>query len=135
MYTDMYDFKKAKRSKFKNKRCLCLSKHSHASKFEASYCNLLLARKHRGEILSYTVQESFNLNVNNLFICAHIVDFIVMNKDNMAEVHETKGVETDVWKLKYKLFRALYPSITYLVVTKKNRYWPMKKEPYGKFKK
>ena len=108
-----------KRSKYGNHRVYCLSKHLHDSKLEANYCNRLLAMQQAREISHYETQVSFDLNVEGKLICKHIVDFCIWKNDpHPCEVHDTKGMKTDVWRLKHKLFEALYPYITYVVVTK-----------------
>ena len=94
-------------SKYHNIKKQCLSGHIHASKFEADYCNRLLAMQRAGEIQSYKIQVKIPLIVNGQKICDHIVDFLVVQNNGVAEVREAKGMATPVWKLKYKLFQAL----------------------------
>lgn len=119
-------------SKYHNKKTRCLSKHVHDSKFEASYCNRLLAMKQAGEISDFSIQVPYPMDVNGKHICTHVVDFVVhYYKPGQAvvadypirhglfrteEVHEVKGCETEVWKIKRKLFKALYPAAEYIVI-------------------
>ena len=107
---------KKRRNKYGAKRANCPAGHTHDSKFEAMYCSRLLDMKNKGEINDYRIQETFELVVHNQLICKHIVDFVVVCSNGEAEVHETKGVETDAWKIKRNLFKALYPTIKYITI-------------------
>jgi len=103
-------------NKFRNKTCHCNAGHIHDSRKEGEYCDQLgLLLKHGG-INSYRTQISYDLKVNGQHICRHIVDFEVVNKNDQIEIHEVKGFATDVWKLKHKLFEAVYPDIKYYVI-------------------
>ena len=51
-----------------------------------------------------------------VLVCHYVVDFAVTYGDGHMEYHEVKGFETEVWKLKEKLFRALYPDAVLKVV-------------------
>lgn len=115
------------KSKYRNQKTVCLSKHNHDSKLEANYCNRLLAMKQAGEIYDFMEQENYPLCVNGIKICNHIVDFVVFiqpNKNNktkiISEVHEIKSkiTKTASWSIKHKLFKALYPYIKYEVIEK-----------------
>jgi hypothetical protein len=103
-------------SKFRNKKSPCVLGHIHDSKLEAGYCNMLSALKKAGEIRDFEIQKTFRIVVNGEHICDHIVDFTVLNKNGDAEIHEAKGVRTDVWKIKYALVRALWPEIPYHII-------------------
>lgn len=120
----------AKPSKFRNIKTRCLSRHNHDSRHEADYCNRLMARVRNGDILGYDVQVPFELVVNDKLVCTHIVDFLIHVKfepvyrngvafqEMRQEAHDAKGFRTDVWSIKYKLFKALFPKIEYVVVSK-----------------
>ena len=119
-------------NKYHNKKTTCLSRHRHDSKFEANYCNRLLAMQQRGEIKSYKIQHSFDLKIKDELICRHVVDFLVFNNRYLEgaivlpgdiEAHEAKGFRTDVWEIKRKLFKAVYPTIPYIVISKKDSTW------------
>ena len=91
-------------------------KGKHQSKGEAAYCNQLSLLERAGK-LTYTTQVRYALVVKNFVICYHILDFEVDWKDGRGrEVHDVKGAQTADWKLKYKLFRALYPKIPYILI-------------------
>lgn len=110
--------KASKTSKYRNQKAVCLSKHNHDSKLEANYCNRLLAMKQNKEIVDYDVQQSFDLKINGIVICRHVVDFFVHICLLEFEAHDTKGMKTDVWRIKHKMFQVLYPTIKYVVVEK-----------------
>jgi len=83
---------------------------------ERDYAAQLEHQKKMGIILSYRRQVPFVLKVNGTKICTHYVDFTVLAKNGVECVREVKGHETEVWKLKHKLFEACYPDIPYVVV-------------------
>ena len=78
------------------------------SKFEAAYAMELDARWKAGEIRSWKTHENIPLIVNGFHICDYKVDFTITHKDGSIEYVETKGVAFPVWRLKWKLFEALY---------------------------
>lgn len=49
------------------------------------------------------------LHVNGVLIANYYCDFLVSFADGREEWHEVKGFETEVWRLKEKLFRAVFP--------------------------
>lgn len=95
--------------------------------FERNYCDQLNLLEKAGAIKSYKTQVSFNLVIEGKHICRHIVDFLVMNKKGIVEVHETKGYVTRDWTLKRKLFEVLYPAIPYIVITNERRKYDRQK--------
>jgi len=68
-------------------------------------------------IKGFEIQKKFSMDVNGKHICNHFVDFWVERPDGTFEAHETKGMKTATWRIKYKLFLALYPGIEYIIVT------------------
>lgn len=54
-------------------------------------------------------------------VCKIVVDFEVAMRDGTVQVEEVKGYETELWKLKEKMFRACYPDIKYVVVKPKRK--------------
>lgn len=61
-------------------------------------------------------QPIFPLLVNGIKIGYYVADFRVTRKDVFEYVIEVKGHATPVWKLKEKLFRALYPDVNLRVI-------------------
>jgi hypothetical protein len=111
-------------SKYRSKRCLCNQGHMHDSKGEAGYCNDLELQVKAGVHHSYEVQVRFDLHGRNgKKVCAHYVDFLVYDFDGGKEVHEYKGVATDLWKLKKALFEYEYTDIPYNVIYHKKSGW------------
>lgn len=78
------------------------------SKFEAGKAQELRLLVKGGEIATFEEQVKIPLEVNGFHICNYYIDFVVKHKDGDTEYIETKGYATDVWKLKWKLFEALY---------------------------
>ncbi len=108
-----------KKLKYNNISSKCLLKHWHQSRLEASVCNILLSMVQKKEIKGFISQKRYSLDVNGRHICDHIVDFLIVRVNDQVEVWDAKGLYTPVFRLKYKLFCALYPDIPYRVITKK----------------
>ena len=104
-----------KKRKYNNATCKCRGGHIHDSRQEASYCDKLSLLKKAGEIKDYETQVTFHLHANGMPITKHRVDFLITNNDGTEEVHEWKGMRTDVWRIKHKLFEANHPEIRYIV--------------------
>jgi hypothetical protein len=69
-----------------------------------------------GEIGAYRTQYKLELKVNGKLIANHYVDFAVFDKaGQLSYFVESKGFDTDAWRLKRKLVEALYPDIEYRV--------------------
>lgn len=88
----------------------------YASTFEARYAAELDWRKRAGDIKDWQRQIAFELTVNKILICKYVIDFMILYNDGTKEYIETKGFETRDWKIKRKLFKALYPELNYRVV-------------------
>jgi hypothetical protein len=71
-----------------------------------------------GHIKEIVQQKNYPLFVNGKKVCSHIPDFTLYLADGSIEVVETKGFQTDVWKLKKALFEVCYPDIKYTIWTK-----------------
>lgn len=78
------------------------------SGFEASYAAELDLRIKAKDIKSYDRQVNLDLVVNGYRVCQYRIDFVIHHNDGNIEYVETKGYQTDVWKLKWKLFEALW---------------------------
>ena len=77
------------------------------SKFEAKQAWELDMLKKNGEIINWEAHKRLPLVVNGYKVCDYEIDFIIY-REGETEYLETKGYATDVWKLKWKLFEALY---------------------------
>lgn len=93
---------------------------SYHSKKEAFYAAELEIRKKAGDISDWERQVKISLDVNGYHIANYYVDFRVTYPDGIIEYVEVKGFETPEWKLKWKLFEAIFSSEknTRLVVVK-----------------
>ena len=88
----------------------------------------------RGEIHDFKTQHPIEINVNGQYICTHFVDFLVTRKiiitalgpDYQQEFHEAKGYETDLWQIKRKLVKALFPETPYIVIKRRDNPWKKK---------
>lgn len=85
------------------------------------YCQLKLL-KQAGEIRDFGIQEKFELlpsfekNGCKYKPIIYIADFVIVNNDGTTEVVDIKGVETQVFKIKKKLFEYKYPDLTLKVI-------------------
>lgn len=78
------------------------------SKFEAFFGLKFEQMKKRGEIKGYDPHYRIPLVVNGYVVADYYVDFAVYHLDDTVEYVECKGYPTEVWKLKWKLFCALF---------------------------
>ena len=78
------------------------------SKFENGKAQELALLKKAGEIKDFQEQVKIPLEVNGFHICNYYIDFVIEHNDGDIEYLETKGYATDTFKLKWKLFEALY---------------------------
>jgi len=97
-----------KQYRYFNTKKIISGGRSYDSKFEAGYGQELELRKKAGDIKEFETHLRIPLEVNNYVVCDYYVDFAVYHNDGSIEYVETKGYSTDVFKLKWKLFCALY---------------------------
>jgi len=76
---------------------------------ECRYAQQLELRKQAKEIVSWKPQVSLRLIVNGEWICDYLIDFKVIHNDDRTELIEVKGAETQDWKKKFSLTKALLP--------------------------
>jgi hypothetical protein len=67
-------------------------------------------------VKSWMRQVRWKLVVNGVTVCTMVPDFRVEFPDGSVALVEVKGMETAVYKLKRKLFRALHPEVDYRVI-------------------
>ena len=95
---------------------------TYHSRAESKYAATLDLRKRAGDVLAWERQRTYRLEVNGSLICKYVADFAVWRDPvGHPELHEIKGRETAEWRLKEKLFRALYPDIPLIVLDVKGR--------------
>ncbi len=112
----------------------CFKGHIHPSRWEAKVCNdlyALMSDKKKG-ILNIEHEPKFELFVNDKLITVHRPDFLLHTEEGI-KIKEAKGKEMPDWKLKMKLFKALYPHIPYEVISDPR--WNKKKKSKIKNKK
>lgn len=95
-------------NKYKAKSCI-YDGHPYHSRKEAAYAQELDIRKKTKDIKNWRKQEKIDIRVLGKHICNYYIDFVIEHKDGTEEYVEVKGFETDVWRLKWKLFEACYP--------------------------
>jgi len=78
---------------------------------EANYATELDWRIKAGEVKEWIPQYKLSLDVNGEHICNYYMDFKVIMSDGSVELHEVKGFETDLWRMKWRLTKALLDEI------------------------
>lgn len=92
------------------------------SKREADYyCKLKLLKK-SGEIKEFGLQPKYELQPKfskagkTYRAISYIADFIIVNNDGTTEIVDIKGLETQVFKIKKKMFEYKYPDLNLKIV-------------------
>lgn len=81
---------------------------AYHSQKEAAYAQELDLRIKAKDIKSWKRQERIDLKVNKQHIANYYVDFLIYHNDGTKEFIEVKGFETELWRLKWKIFCAMY---------------------------
>ena len=108
-----------KQNKYGNKKTV-VDGIKFDSKLEAEYYQLLKFKKAQGHIQDfklqprYTLQETFKRDGKTYRSITYVADFEIMQNDGSVVVVDCKGVMTDVFKIKAKIFTKLYGKL-YLV--------------------
>lgn len=98
--------------------------HKFDSVAELEFYRELKERQQRGEISSFELQPVFELQPsfkkNGITHRAikYIADFKIMYPDDSIEIVDVKGAETDVFKMKHKLFEYKFPDLSLLLLKK-----------------
>lgn len=85
--------------------------HVYHSKLESAYAMELDLRVRAKDIKSWDRQIRLDLRVNDQHICHYIIDFVITHNDGSKEYVECKGMELPEWKLKWRLFEALFDQL------------------------
>ena len=88
----------------------------YASKLEMETAQFLEVQLAAGELITVERQVSVPLLVNEVKICTLIIDFRVVDRCGNEEWIEAKGKDLATWRIKEKLFRALYPNRRLIVI-------------------
>lgn len=107
--------KKFVNNKYRSKR-QTYNGYSYDSKLEAGYAEQLDWMVKSGEVSNWERQHKISLDINGIHICNYYIDFKVYFTDGRIEFHEVKGFETDLWKMKWKLTKALFPDYNLVIV-------------------
>jgi hypothetical protein len=98
-------------TKYGNKPLRCAQGPMHQSSLEAQQCNVLHALQNAGIVrdLKAHPQVRYRLEVNGIHVCDVMPDFeFVWVEDGKLRTLDTKGFQSEVSKLKCRLFEALY---------------------------
>jgi hypothetical protein len=90
------------------------------SRLEARYEHELKLRVKAGELVSYRYELPLKLIVNDILVCTYKVDWVLEYPDGHLQYVETKGFETDLWRFKWRLTKALHPDWDMLIVKDKD---------------
>lgn len=102
------------RNKYNNRK-VELDGHTFDSKLEADYYSQLKLRKRAGDILSfrlqprYLIQDGFEKDGVKHRPIEYIADFEIHHTDGSIEVVDVKGIKTQVFRIKEKMFHKRYP--------------------------
>ncbi len=101
-----------KKSKYRNKRPLVDGIYFD-SQLEADFYNDLKLQLRMGTIKGFCRQPEFVLleGFAGQRPETYKADFIVFNLDGTAEIIDTKGIETEVFRIKQKQFRVKFPGL------------------------
>ena len=113
-YMEYMGQKKPKKSKYSNKKTVVDGITFDSKKEGEYYCNLKLLK--RAGIVKkielqpkFILQEKFKKNGKTHRAITYIADFKVTYADGKVEIVDVKGVETQVFKIKRKMFEYKYP--------------------------
>jgi hypothetical protein len=108
-------------SKFRNRKTV-LDGHTFDSQAESRYYLLVKEMHSTGQIQSfklqprYILQDKFKKNGKPYRKIEYVADFEVLHLDGSIEVIDVKGVKTEAFKIKHKLFEKAYPDLTLTIV-------------------
>lgn len=118
---------RGRRSKYGNKK-VQIDGITFDSKAEARYYSELKIREKAGEILFYRLQpryrlmDSFEKDGKKHRAIDYVADFEIHHKDGSIEAVDVKGKQTQVFRIKEKMFDKKYPHKLTLVKWEKGRF-------------
>ena len=119
--------RKRRHSKYGNKK-VELDGYVFDSKAEARYYRHLTLLKKANEILffrlqpRYRLQDGFEKDGKKYRPIDYVADFEIHHKDGSIEVVDVKGVQTQVFRLKLRMFHKKYPHKLTLVKWERGRF-------------
>jgi hypothetical protein len=96
-----------KEGRVKNVRKKVIDGITFDSTKEARRWQDLVLMQKAGQIDGLRRQIPFDISINGVFICIWFADF-VYTRDGVEVTEDTKGVRTEVYRLKRRLVEALY---------------------------
>lgn len=93
------------------------------SRMESKFYEFAKQLKLTGEIKDFEMQKhyeifsAFKKGSEKFRKIEYVADFVIYHHDGRIEVIDVKGVETDVFKIKRKLFEYRYPDLKLQTVT------------------
>lgn len=96
-----------KRAKYHN-RSQTYNGITYHSTLESFYAAELDYRMRAKDIKSWERQVKLDLRVNGEHITNYYMDFIIHHNDGHREFVECKGMELDLWKIKYRILEATF---------------------------
>lgn len=82
-----------------------------ASKREMGEYLKLKALERGGIISGLRLQPRFPIIVNGVKVCDYVADFACVDREGRPCIYDAKGMITEKYKLKSKLFHACYPDL------------------------
>lgn len=104
------------------------------------YIHLLRRMKEQGDIKKFDMQVPFELipsytkNGHKIRRMDYVADFVIYYADGHKEVIDVKGIETEVFKLKKKIFEYRYKDLSLICYKYVHKTWMTTKE-YKKYLK
>lgn len=92
------------------------------SKQEETHYNELMLLEKAGKIKDLKRQVSVRLDVNGEHVCNYRADASYVTKGGERVLYESKGFETDTWRIKKKLVCALLKELPYDVFIVQYKY-------------
>ena len=108
-------FKNRYQNKYNNKKSSYGGRMYDSIK-EAAYAEEMDWLKKAGEITEIIPQFKIDIRVNDVHVCNYYIDFKITYANERVEYHEVKGFETDVWRLKWKLCKAIFPDNHFVLI-------------------
>lgn len=109
-YRQNYFNKTGKKNKYNAKK-QTYNGNKYDSTLEAKVAEDLDFMLKAGELIEVKRQVKVPLSVNKKVVCNYYLDFVTIDKYGQKKYIEVKGFETEVWRLKWKIFIALLPEI------------------------
>lgn len=107
-----YNFSK---NKYNSKRTKYNDRY-YDSALEAAYAEQLDWLIKAGEVKEWFPQFKLSLDINGVHIANYFMDFKVVYNDGRIEMHEVKGYETDLWRMKWRLAKAIFEDYNFVLI-------------------